>query len=249
MESTNRLLYLALLEAQKAAKAVLKLGYDRLHDFDYARSEDVIAAGKEALNDSGLILERKETVVDEPRHLIYMTFNLIHAESGTKQEYYKEQFYTDCVTASDKLQAQLATETIALSYLYRDILSLPRGISTKNPARQNLPYPSPEIRTVKTHNVDSFWQTMFVEADQEGLNLAYSDVPMSMNISDYNETVHEIDKAIRKASFEWLDQIDCSGFIERQTHLTPEAQDYLLSLVHMSHDRFIAGNLRISYKD
>lgn len=130
-------LYKALVEAQKAARAVAKDSKNQFHRYDYASSESVIAEAREALNGAGLAFmplgwrfeaSPLESSAEDKARLagrIHVTYMLVHTSGESKEFECSTPVVLEKGRPWDK--AESAALTLDLAYFLRGLLLLPRG--------------------------------------------------------------------------------------------------------------------------
>jgi len=120
----------ALLAAQRALQSVAHDARNDYANFDYTSSEAILAAGRKALHDAGLVLSRPVCKVrgeiSSKEVLVESTFHLEHPESGTLRIYPDIPMVAEVGKGKPMDKAILGAETITFSYFVRDLLMIPR---------------------------------------------------------------------------------------------------------------------------
>lgn len=145
----------SLLAAQKQVKILEKDSHNSFANYDYTSSESMISECKKALNDNGLVLDRrKQTIVYEgPEPTLRSVFSLTHVETGEERLY---DFDLPICPMKGKPtdKAALGSSTTSLGYWLRDVLAVARGITLSE--RDDTGYNPPTTGTEENKNFDPF---------------------------------------------------------------------------------------------
>lgn len=124
---------IALVKAQAAARAVDKASRNNFHGYQYASAEDVLAAGREAMNSAGLALicagwTLVPSANAEEHDRIHVRYLLVHAEGDS---YALEDTSTPVIPEKGRPEdkAEATALTYSIGYTMRGLLCLPRGAS------------------------------------------------------------------------------------------------------------------------
>tara|TARA_R100000664_G_scaffold11711_1_gene18952 strand:+ start:19527 stop:20321 length:795 start_codon:yes stop_codon:yes gene_type:complete len=118
----------ALLEAQKSITSIGRTSRNDHQHYDYTSSEDMVTMGRAALNQNNLVLFAKSSTwieSDAGQSLMKQEFELAHATSGETMKLESEvPVCPGKGRPEDK--SSFSSRTTGLSYLYRDLLQIPR---------------------------------------------------------------------------------------------------------------------------